>query len=126
MVWFFDPQLEMYYPIPYRNTSYPPVSIWEFNSALNKLKEEGRSTVNEDIIFDAIEKMRTIESNAVSETKKIRRAQQKRKSSASKSVQKQLSESFTDKQRTSLPYDFSDDDEPIMPFDELLDVKRYD
>ncbi|WP_337165332.1 Mu transposase C-terminal domain-containing protein [Vibrio fluvialis] len=126
MVWFFDPQLEMYYPIPYRNTSYPPVSIWEFNAALNKLKEEGRSTVNEDIIFDAIEKMRTIESNAVFETKKIRRAQQKRKSSASKSVQKQLSESFTDKQRTSLPYGFSDDDKPIMPFDELLDVKRYD
>lgn len=126
-VWFYDPQLQMYYPIPYRNTSLPAVTIWEFNAALSKLKEEGRSAVDEDTIFDAIEKMRAIESSAVSDTKKARRAHQKRKSAASKSMKSQLK---MNAETTSLQENDElfhlDDDEEILPFDELLDVSRYD
>ncbi|GEA20356.1 Mu transposase C-terminal domain-containing protein [Vibrio harveyi] len=124
-VWFFDPQLEMYYPIPYRNTSFPAVSIWEFNAALSKLKVEGRSTVNEDIIFDAIEKMRTIEIAAVAETKKARRAHQKRKTSSKKAVRNQLGRAES-KEKQPMVSAFPDDDVPILPFDEMLEVSRYD
>ncbi|MCE2594113.1 DDE-type integrase/transposase/recombinase [Motilimonas cestriensis] len=127
VVWFFDPQLEMYYPIPYRNTSFPAVSIWEFNAALNRLKEEGRSTVNEDIIFDAIEKMRVIEKTAVQTTKKARKAHQKRKSSSRKSIRSQIgNESLSNPVVQEEQYIEEEDDSPILPFDELLDVKRYD
>ncbi|MDC5821893.1 DDE-type integrase/transposase/recombinase [Vibrio europaeus] len=124
-VWFFDPQLEMYYPIPYRNTSFPAVSIWEFNAALNKLKDEGRSTVNEDIIFDAIEKMRTIETNAVAETKKARRTHQKRKTALKKAVGNQL-EHVEQKNQEPMTEGVPEEDELILPFDEMLEVSRYD
>lgn len=127
-IWFYDPQLEMYYPIPYRNISLPTATKWEFNAALAKLKEEGKSTVDEDAIFDAIEKMRQIETSAVKDTKKARKAHQKRHSSASKSTKKHLKDKRLELSTTLEPKSVidEDDDEVIQPFDELLDVNRYD
>lgn len=127
-IWFYDPQLEMYYPIPYRNTSFPAVTIWEFKAALSKLKEEGRRAVDEDIIFDAIEKMRLIESSAVSDTKKARRADQRRRSSSAKSVKTQLKNTgltLPSEPSEKLSFD-EDDEETVQPFDELLDMNRYE
>ncbi|MBF4437467.1 transposase, partial [Vibrio anguillarum] len=127
-IWFYDPQLEMYYPIPYRNTSFPAVTIWEFKAALSKLKEEGRRAVDEDIIFDAIEKMRLIESSAVSDTKKARRADQRRRSSSAKSVKTQLKNTaltLPSEPSEELSFD-EDDEETVQPFDELLDMNRYE
>ncbi|WP_432454849.1 Mu transposase C-terminal domain-containing protein [Agarivorans sp. QJM3NY_29] len=125
-IWFFDPQLEMYYPIPYRNTSFPVVTKWEFNAAREQIKEEGLSTVDEDAIFDAIEKMRIIESNAVATTKKVRRAVQKRKSAKAKAISSKLKDKLpVSEPLEAEPYE-SDDDKPILPFDEMLDVSRYE
>ncbi|MDA1060554.1 MAG: Mu transposase C-terminal domain-containing protein, partial [bacterium] len=32
VVYFLDPDLQKYYPVPYRNISHPPMSIWELNA----------------------------------------------------------------------------------------------
>lgn len=127
VVWFFDPQLKTYYPIPYRNLTLPSVSTWEFNAALKKLKDEGLSNIDETVIFDAIEKMRVIEKNAVQDTKKARRAHEKRKVAKRKSIkatpEKKVVESTVIK---TLATEEEDDDVLILPFDEMLEVNSYE
>nr|MBF4317930.1 transposase [Vibrio anguillarum] len=89
---------------------------------------EGRRAVDEDIIFDAIEKMRLIESSAVSDTKKARRADQRRRSSSAKSVKTQLKNTaltLPSEPSEELSFD-EDDEETVQPFDELLDMNRYE
>lgn len=75
-VYFFDPELKDYFQIPYRDLSKPPISVWEFRAVKKKLTEEGIKNIDEDKIFSAFEKMKQIELEAVSKTKrsKIARA----------------------------------------------------
>ncbi|MDW7646482.1 MAG: Mu transposase C-terminal domain-containing protein [Desulfuromonadales bacterium] len=79
ILYFFDPELERYFEIPYRDTSRPPISLWELRAAKNRLKFEGIKEVNEDLIFDALDRMREIENQAVKETKKQRRQSQRKR-----------------------------------------------
>jgi putative transposase len=78
VIYFFDPELQQYSAIPYRDTSRPPVSLWELREVRRQLKQEGREHVDEDVIFAAYEKMRLLEETAVRETKKARRGNQRR------------------------------------------------
>ena len=78
-VYFYDPELKQYFEIPYRNTAHPPISVWELREVRRKLKEEGRRSVNEDLIFDAYNRLRVLEAEAVHATKKARRAAQQRR-----------------------------------------------
>ena len=84
-LWFYDPEVSRYYSIPYRNTARPPMSIWELREATKATQESGRE-VNEDLIFDALEKMRLIEQEAVQTSKKARRKRQARARSTTLSV----------------------------------------
>jgi putative transposase len=77
-VYFWDPELQRYSTIPYRNTTYPPMSIWELRELRRKLQETGRSHIDEAAIFAAYERLRERESRAVSETKRTRRARERR------------------------------------------------
>jgi putative transposase len=81
-VYFYDPELAQYFEIPYRNTTHPPMSVWELREVRRKLKDEGRRSVNEDLIFDAYNRLRVLEAEAVQETKKARRAAQRRRGHA--------------------------------------------
>lgn len=81
-VYFYDPELKQYFEIPYRHTAHPPMSVWELREVRRKLKEEGRKSVNEDVIFDAYNRLRVLEAEAVDETKKTRRAAQRRRGHA--------------------------------------------
>lgn len=76
-IWFYDPDLSTYFEIPYRNTSHPAVSIWEFREA-KKRAEDTTADVDEAKIFAAYERMQEIEDNAKRETKARRRAEQRR------------------------------------------------
>lgn len=67
-----------YYDIPYRDLGRPPVTLWEQRLALKRLREEGRSHVDESAIFRTIETMRKIADEAVRATKTIRRQQERR------------------------------------------------
>ena len=78
-VYFYDPELKQYFAIPYRNTAHPPISVWELREARRRLKEEGQKAVNEERIFDAYNRLRVLEAEAIHETKKARRAAQRRR-----------------------------------------------
>jgi putative transposase len=78
-VYFYDPELKQYFEIPYRNTAHPPISVWELREVRRKLKDEGCQSVNEDLIFDAYNRLRVLEAAAVHATKKARREAQRRR-----------------------------------------------
>jgi putative transposase len=78
-IWFYDPELHLYYPISYRDTSHPPISIWELREAKRKLEADGRRHIDERSIFEAYERMREIEEQAQAKTSAVRRAAQRRK-----------------------------------------------
>ncbi|WP_293049604.1 Mu transposase C-terminal domain-containing protein [Paludibacter sp.] len=72
-VYFLDPDLHEYFIIPYRNTSHPPITIWEYREAERYLTELGKKHIDENAIFEGYKKIREIESQAVEKTKKVHR-----------------------------------------------------
>jgi len=81
VVYFLDPNTRTYAPVPYRDSSHPPMSIWELRAVLSRLDDEGVQ-LDEDIIFDGLRRMREIEMMAIAKTsaaKKARRNAQRRK-----------------------------------------------
>ena len=64
--------------IPYRNTTHPPISIWELRELRGKLHEAGRAHIDEAAIFEAYRRLREREARAVSETNRTRRARARR------------------------------------------------
>lgn len=80
-IWFYDPEINIYYPIPYRDTSHPPISIWEMREAKRRAEVDGRRHVDERSIFAAYDRMREIEQTAQAKTISTRRAAQRRKHS---------------------------------------------
>lgn len=79
VIWFFDPEVQTYYPIPYRDTSHPAISIWELRAAKAKVTSDKRRHMSERSIFDAYDRMREIEAEALTKSKAARRASQRRK-----------------------------------------------
>ena len=126
-IWFFDPQLKCYLSIPYRDTSRPSMTKWELQAIQKRLKEEGKSHVNEDMIFEALETMRRIEKLAVEKTKKARRTSQRRKvaketSLPSKSQQDVVNQlSIQSAEQADM-----DEEDDIQPFEEMIEVRRDD
>jgi len=72
IIYFYDPELNDYFEIPYRDTSKPPISIWEFNEVIRNLNKN-RIIVDEDAIFNAYRNMEEIELNAIKDTKRLKR-----------------------------------------------------
>ncbi|MFZ6746486.1 Mu transposase C-terminal domain-containing protein [Undibacterium sp. JH2W] len=77
-LYFFDEISRRYCAIPYRDTSLPPVSIWELREAHRRADELGIPRENEKEVFALINQRREIEENAAEKTKSARRAQQRR------------------------------------------------
>ena len=77
-IYFFDPELKRYIEIPYRDTSLPPASIWEWRSAQAALKAAGMAEVNEREVFGYLTQQRELESDASHKTKSARREAQRR------------------------------------------------
>ncbi|MBS7697482.1 Mu transposase C-terminal domain-containing protein [Chelatococcus sp. YT9] len=67
-----------YYNLSYRDLRRPPISLWEHRLALKRLRDEGRSLVDEEAIFRTIEAMRTIADGAVRASKAARRQRERR------------------------------------------------
>jgi putative transposase len=114
-VYFYDPELKRYFEIPYRNTAHLPISVWELREVRRKLKEEGRKSVNEALSFDAYNRLRALEAEAVHETKKARRAAQRRRGHAH--VDRPRPEPLT-----SVPDQRRARAEEIQPFDEIEEL----
>ena len=62
-----------YLEIPYRSLSHPAISLFEHRLALKKLKTIGKSQVNENSLFKAIDEMRYIVKTSVSKTRAMRK-----------------------------------------------------
>lgn len=77
-IYFFDPELNLYFPIPYRDISRPAISIWELREAQRFVKDRMASEVNESSIFVAYDKMSKIEKESLVKSKKARRSFQRR------------------------------------------------
>lgn len=120
VIYFYDPELKQYFAVPYRDTGRPPMSIWEYREARRKLEAEGRERIDENAIFEAYNKLREQEEGAVRETKRVRRAKQRRTlhQSAPKPIVKNQAETnvFEQSDETlKLPTD-------IKPFDEIEEL----
>lgn len=79
VVWFYDPDAKQYFRIPCANQAFPSMSIWEYN-LLKKQVRQRSGTVNESLIYQAWEEMRTMVDSAQTATKTARRQAQRRKS----------------------------------------------
>lgn len=114
-IWFYDPEVMEYYPIPYRDTSHPPISLWEMREMRRQI-QESKKPVDERAIFEAYGRMRAIEVEAQGKTKAARRAEQRRASvkNASKPVVKQVAPVQTPPIAPPLT--------DLKPFDELDDL----
>lgn len=67
-----------YYDLSYADLRRPPISLWEHRLALKRLREQGRDQVDEDAIFDTIDRMRGIADQAIVDTKTMRRQRERR------------------------------------------------
>ncbi len=69
VVYFWDPELQRYSGIPYRNTTHPSISIWELRELRRRLHQIGSSKTDEDAIFEVYARLREREARAATETK---------------------------------------------------------
>lgn len=76
-VFFYDPKAEAYYPIPYKNTGLPAISLWELKEIKKMLKEKNTAVIDEEAVFEAKREMMKLVDNAEKETKATRRKKQK-------------------------------------------------
>jgi putative transposase len=116
-LFFFDPETRSYSEVPFRDTSRGPVSIWEVRTARQRLSEEGKSHVDEAMIFDKIGDLRHDMEQRARKSKKLRREKQRvvqqaknRTYIASGAVAAQLDAEMAQ-------FDEAVDDGPVDPFD---------
>jgi putative transposase len=119
VIYFFDPELNQYFPIPYRDTSRPAISVWELREVRKRLKDEGHEQVNEHLIFEAYEKLRNQEETSHKNTKKAKR----RKESRNKYEQTKNVVNFPvvdEKERFDSSNELNFDIQPFDDLDEFL------
>lgn len=120
VIWFYDPDLLMYFLIPYRNSSHPVISIWELREIQRQLKREQKQNIDENMIFAAYSRMRELEQQAKGKTKAIRRAEQRRQ--LDQCTRAALPTPKDDFQAAMLPETQNHEFDDIQPFDDLDDL----
>lgn len=78
-IYFFDPDRNEYFAIPYKDLTRPPMSAWELQASKKRCKEKGIGDANEQQIFEAYQERMKIRENAVARTKQARREQEAEK-----------------------------------------------
>lgn len=111
MVYFFDPEINDYFEIPYRDTSKPSMSIWEYKEVVRNLTKNNIN-IDEEAIFNAYRTMETIEQKSILETKRL-----KRTSRYADKRNEQKKEHHYDELDNKTDFKFSD----IKPFDDIDD-----
>lgn len=79
VIWFYDPVLKQYFRIPVANQAFPAATVWEYRAAKQQAVDEGYGHIDEALISRLIIERRALVEEAVSTTKKTRRAAQKHK-----------------------------------------------
>jgi putative transposase len=91
IVYLWDDMAQEHIPIPYANSSFEPLSLWEIKAAKNFLKARGGDTSNQYAIQEAYSAMQKIEETAVKSTKQRRRAAVKHKQDRKNAIHPTLS-----------------------------------
>ena len=120
LIYFYDPKLQEYFEIPYRDISHPAITVWEYRESVKRLEAEGRKQIDEDAIFKAYEQLREIEYS--SKIKTVREKRMKKESKAVLSLERSSNRKLqpteqADIGETHLNSIFDNDD--IQPFDDL-------
>jgi len=84
-LYFFDPNRQEYFAIPYRDLTRPPISLWDLEASKKRCKEKGINGPDEQQIFDAYADLREIREESLTKTKRARREREaaKRRSKGS-------------------------------------------
>jgi putative transposase len=129
VVYLLDPHSGGYLPIPYRDTTHPAISLWEWNKTKKKAKNGKSKEENETLRFNAIKTMRTVEEAAARKTIKARREETRRSRNASldlhgkKAKSDMVEAELGAAQTTSMP--LQQEEKPsstpivVIPFDDI-------
>jgi putative transposase len=92
VIFFYDPEVKTYVPIPYSDLSMPPITLWEHRHIRNDLVKSGVKNIKQEDLFKRREAMHLIAEQSVVETQRVRREKQlaKTRSNRSKSLKKEL------------------------------------
>lgn len=77
-IYVLDVKTNSYLEIPYRNLARPSITLWEHRAALNRLRQYGRKSVDENLIFKAIEEMRSLVKTSSDKSKRARRNRERK------------------------------------------------
>lgn len=117
-IYFFDEDHGRYVAIPYRDSSLPPASIWEWRAAKKLAIAEGVSPDDEREVFRLMRLQREVAAESSEKTKAARRAQQKlaehAKVRAKKAKDLPVSHGTVAVEPTTPP--ISSEDDVIQPF----------
>lgn len=111
VVYFLDPKTNTYFDIPYRNSSYPPMSIWEYRDIIKKIKDSN-VYVSEEKIFEAYRELNYLEQINVKQTA-IKRRNIKKDVDLINNSFSEIYENTIDSQSENI--------EIILPFEDLDD-----
>lgn len=120
--YFWDPELKQYFTIPYRDRTRPAISLWELKEANRKVREEGLSNINEDVIFDAHERLKTMVAEAVQKTqteRKRQRREEQRKRDHERQIERDTSRKKTASVIDVTPVPDDESELEILPFDDI-------
>lgn len=115
-IWFYDPDIRDYFPIPYRNVSYPPISRWELRMIKQKLAEQNIDNPDESMLFKAYDNMKKIQDNASTKTA---RKQKETKKAHKRKLDTSVSSKQNIKEIEAVAASMDDLFSNIQPFDEI-------
>jgi putative transposase len=78
---FWRDEQGQYWPIPYLDLKLPPISLGEHRQAIRELRAQGRRTINEKMIFEAVFARREILQRAHKRTVSQRKEQARQRQS---------------------------------------------
>lgn len=120
-IYFYEPDTKEYLFVPYKDISRPPVSIWELRAAKKHLAEESKASINEELIFGAVKKMRAIVESEVGKTSKARRQSARAKGWAKS--KDHIPKPKKSQSPESAPGDDNDIfSKPVVPFDDIREA----
>lgn len=115
VIYFYDPEIKDYFPNPYRNTSLPPMTIWEHREILRCLHKNSSNEITENAIFEAYAKMKEIEETASKVTSRTRRKNTRAQHALQKSIKTELAPIKPDETNVAV------EKGSILPFEDLED-----
>lgn len=121
-LYFWDPEIEEYRVIPYRNPTRPALTLWEYRAIRKYLADKGRENIDEDIIFEARQQRRRLleEARTVADTKRKAHELEKRRRAAEQAAVVHADVGVAAAEPPPTPSNVQADEEDIEPFEDFV------